>query len=560
MFFSSCTHRSCSYYDVSLPPAASYDNQSAPRSSEAYLHFLKGQHCLSQQDFSCALSELSEAITHDPSSSSISIELCRIKAMTGNLDEARIWCNKALLLNPVHIEARKLLARLSNALNRSDEAEQQYRIILSLFPDDEESYLSLAALYADRKKYREAIMVIGHFMDCNGQTENALIVLGNIYADMGKYTSAERCFKKALQIAPPSLPARERLVLLYEAHNRLQEAIDMCSAILSIDPDNYTVREKLASLYIKRNDFAAARQHYTILRDTKPYARYDATMKVGMICIEQNDVSCAVVEFSNALNEHPNDDRAIFYLGSALEKAERYDEALHYFSKVPATSRYFVHSQIHRALILERNGKNSEAQNILIEARTIIKDDPDLCRVLASLYEKGGKIIDALNVLKEAVALKPDDNDLLFYLGVLYEKASLFEDSIAVMKKILDRNPEHADALNFIGYSWADRGMHLDEAERLIKKALKLKPDDGYIVDSLGWVYFKQKKLHKARSHLEHAASLVPDDPTIIEHLADVYAASGISEKAIQYYRRAIELDPSKKEPLTQKINALSAQ
>jgi Flp pilus assembly protein TadD len=120
----------------------------------------------------------------------------------------------------------------------------------------------------------------------------------------------------------------------------------------------------------------------------------------------------------------------------------------------------------------------------------------------------------------------------------------------------LEIKPDNAQALNYIGYTYADRGINLDEAEALIKQALQLKADDGYITDSLGWVYFKKGDFEKAVAELEKAQHLAPDDPVIAEHLGDAYAKRNANEKAIQMYERALKLDPKKAE-LQDKIKKL---
>ena len=102
-------------------------------------------------------------------------------------------------------------------------------------------------------------------------------------------------------------------------------------------------------------------------------------------------------------------------------------------------------------------------------------------------------------------------------------------------------------ALNYLGYTYAERGTNLDEAEDLIKRALKFRPNDGYILDSLGWVYFKKKKFDEALIELEKAWKLAPNDPVIGEHLGDVYVKKNLWEKALKVYRRILELIPPKK-------------
>ena len=134
--------------------------------------------------------------------------------------------------------------------------------------------------------------------------------------------------------------------------------------------------------------------------------------------------------------------------------------------------------------------------------------------------------------------------DLYFNLGVLFEKTNRFAESVTAMKKVLEIDPDHPEALNFIGYMYADRGLNLDEAERLIRKAILLKPGNGYMLDSLGWVLFRKNRLDESIRYLKEASGLLPEDPTILEHLGDVYLQSGATREAVETFRKALQLNP----------------
>ena len=110
------------------------------------------------------------------------------------------------------------------------------------------------------------------------------------------------------------------------------------------------------------------------------------------------------------------------------------------------------------------------------------------------------------------------------------------------MKKLIEINPDHANALNFVGYSYAEEGVNLGEAERMIKKALVLSPNKGYILDSLGWVYFKKGMYSEALDVLKEAAALQSNDPAILEHIGDVYEKMGNMPSALDYYRKALRM------------------
>jgi tetratricopeptide (TPR) repeat protein len=128
------------------------------------------------------------------------------------------------------------------------------------------------------------------------------------------------------------------------------------------------------------------------------------------------------------------------------------------------------------------------------------------------------------------------------------------------MRTVLSFDPKHANALNYLGYTFAELGENLEEAERLIKAALAQKPDDGYITDSLGWVYYKKGLLTKALKYLKKAVSLVPDDPIILEHLGDAYLGLSDKKKALQFYQRSLKKKEKYKAALEKKIKELTGK
>ncbi len=124
-------------------------------------------------------------------------------------------------------------------------------------------------------------------------------------------------------------------------------------------------------------------------------------------------------------------------------------------------------------------------------------------------------------------------------IGVYQEQNGEWASGVDSMKKVISQDPKNASAMNFLGYLYAEKGVELDEAERLISLALKLKPDDGYYMDSLGWVFYQKGDYTKALDLLLKAAEKVPDEGIIYEHIGDVYLKLGNKDKAKDFYLKA---------------------
>lgn len=143
---------------------------------------------------------------------------------------------------------------------------------------------------------------------------------------------------------------------------------------------------------------------------------------------------------------------------------------------------------------------------------------------------------------------------VLYARGMSYERLNEFELSEKDLKKALEFRPNHPYLLNYLGYSWADQGINLNESLDMIKKAAQIKPDDGYIADSLGWVYYKMNDFNEAIPHLEKAVELLPYDATINDHLGDAYWRTDRRLEARFQWRRAVNYSQESEAELKTKV------
>jgi tetratricopeptide (TPR) repeat protein len=240
-------------------------------------------------------------------------------------------------------------------------------------------------------------------------------------------------------------------------------------------------------------------------------------------------------------------------------EANKKEAALAHLRKISHGDVEFEDSVTLRTRILIEVNKSAEAMAFL--QKLIDKSDrrqPQYYILLAELYAKADQPGAAHEILTKGIELYPDNVSLLFAQGLLLEQEKRQDEAIAAMEKVVALQPDHVEALNYLGYTWADTRVNLDKALEYIRKAQSLKPGNGFILDSLGWVYFRMGDLEKARVEMEHAVALEPGDPNIHDHLGDIYEASGLKEKARSAWRKAKELfkETEMKEKMQQKIDA----
>jgi tetratricopeptide (TPR) repeat protein len=286
--------------------------------------------------------------------------------------------------------------------------------------------------------------------------------------------------------------------------------------------------------------------------------------KIGLIYYGRRDFARASTEFNLVLAGNPDNHRVRYFLGASYAQMRDDERAIEELTRIPEESEYFSESRIQLASLYDRNKEFSKAIESVQAAlsKQKGKNRKELLNLLASLYHKAKDYSMAIQTLQEVLDLDPKSDQAHFRLGALYDERKNKDKTIEHMKKAIELDPKNAAALNYLGYTYAEMGIYLDEAEELIVRALKLESNDGFYIDSLGWVYYQKGDYSKAVEQLERAVGLVIDDPTIIEHLGDAYAKLGKLQQAILHYREAYKNSKEKDqlERIQQKIQRLEKE
>jgi tetratricopeptide (TPR) repeat protein len=535
-------------------PAVSADAEGSQ--ADATYHYSLAIMSLLSGNVGNAVKEYEAALSYDPKSGLLATELATIYIKTGQHQKAIELCEKALQANPANVELHLLLGGLYLERKNKSDAEKEFRQAIKLDPSNVESYLYIAIIHLEGKRYDEALKALKAMMKISPDNVLAVYYTSKAYLEMKSYGEAEKWLKKTIALKPSFESAWLDLGGLYELQNKNDQAIETYKQYSAINPSRMDIKLRLAKAYLRIQQFSEAS---AILEEVR---RQDSTNRevrftLGLSYFFKNEkIDRAIEEFSSLLEEDPKDERVRYFLACSYEEKRLYDNAMEEFQKIPADSDLHDDALIHMATILKRTGKPEQAISMIAEGIKASDKEPSLYSFLSSLYQDEKKFKDAEEITKKGLSLFPNSTDLHYRMGAVYEGMNRFPESIKEMEEVLKLDPNHADAMNFIGYSYAERGINLDKAEELINKALKLKPGSGYIIDSLGWLYFRQDKFELALKYLRQAASLLPDDPTVLEHLGDASAKSGQVKEALEAYKRALQLNPSS-QGLQKKIEGL---
>ena len=518
--------------------------------------------CLAEIDgrYPEAESLLREALQRDKDSPYLVLKLSEILAKRGSMQDALAAAQRAVNLDPSDLMARGFLAQLYSQLQEFELAISQYREILANDPDNKDVRLQLVTLLIRSKDYEAALdelSILTH-------KEPGLIVAhyyeGKINLELKEYDKAEKAFLRVLKLNASFFPALFDLAALYATSGKLDMAVETYQKILLSDPTETTARERLIALYYKMGQKDLAEKHLNEMKELIGPGN-EKRRRLGLLYLRYGKLKESIDELTAIVSAWPDDQEARYYLGAALEESEDLDEAYKNFDLVTPENEYFANSRVHMAYILEKQEKTGEAIGLLRQTITQTSEHlPQLYLVLASLYEIREEHENAINVLREGLQYNSENIDLYYRLGILLGKSKRMEESIKQMEIVIKIDPRHADALNYIGYTYADENVHLDRALEFIEKAIQYKPNSGYIINSLGWVYFRKGLYDKALTELKRAVELAPQDPAIAEHLGDVYYKKQEYGNALKAYEKAISLKNAETERLQGKIKDASEQ
>jgi tetratricopeptide (TPR) repeat protein len=244
----------------------------------------------------------------------------------------------------------------------------------------------------------------------------------------------------------------------------------------------------------------------------------------------------------------PDHPLALMSLADLYESIKKPALAIRIYQRVPADSPLRRNADIQLATNLDSTDRTDEAKKILEKLITDRPADLEAITALGNIQRVRKDFADCADTYAKAVATLKNpqkSNWLIFYFrGICNERSKQWQAAETDFKRALELFPDQPHVLNYLGYSWIDQGINLDDGMTMIRRAVEQRPDDGYIVDSLGWAYYRIKNYDEAMKQLERAVELKPEDPTINDHLGDAYWKVGRTLEAQFQWAHARDLKP----------------
>ena len=454
------------------------------------------------------------------------------------LELSKLW----LEVEPDSSKARQMQSSLLVMTNRLDDLGPQLAQLLAQEPANiGNNFLQINRLLARQNDKKAVQKLIDRVAEPYEQLPEAHFAMSQAAANAGDNLRALNEIEKTLQLRPDwETAALVRAQL--QAHQSPATAIDSLSAFVDRQPAAGDARLTLARLLISEKRYNEARLHFDRLIKENP-ENPEVIYPVAMLALQQGDTAGGRQQLEKLLKTDFHDKNAIHYfIGQLDEEQSRPEAALEHYRQVTAGDQ-FVSARTRAAQILTQQGRLEEGRELLRSAANSGGDKSRLLLAEAQLLRETGRDSEALELLERERARQPDNADLLYEIAMLADRQGKHEVLESRLKHLLELQPENPQALNALGYSWAERNINLGEAERLIAKAVKLAPEDPYIMDSLGWVFFRQGRLPEAQQTLERAYG-IRADPEIAAHLGEVLWTLDRKDEARKLLKEAARKNP----------------
>lgn len=455
------------------------------------------------------------------------------------LELARQWVK----LDPNNQRGHQALAATLVAMDRTDELAPE---ISALLAHDKtnlgENLLRLNRMLARNSDKAAVQRVIDAVAQPYAGIAEAHFAMATAAANANDNQRALGEVDKALELRPNwEMAALFKTQLL--ARQSLPGAIDFLAPFVERTPDAKDARLALARMLIAEKRYDESRQHFTRLLKDYP-DNPEVIYPVAMLALQQGDTTTGKAQLEKLLKgDFPDKNAVHYFLGQIEEEQKNNEAALAHYREV-ISGEQLIAARARSANLLVQAGRIEEARQIIhgTPGRTEA-ERTQLLLAESQLLREAQRPAEAYALLEAALAKQPDNVELLYDAALLAERVGKPEVLEAYLTRLIGLKPDHAHALNALGYSLAERNIRLPEAYDLLTRAVALAPNDPFIMDSMGWILYRQGKLNEALSTLQKAYGLKAD-PEIAAHIGEVLWTLDRKAEAGRFLREAAKKYP----------------
>ncbi len=503
-------------------------------------NYLSGRLARGDHDTAVAADFYSKALAEDPGNEIILEQAFLLEAASAHWDRAIELAQELVKVEPQHRIAQFLLGCVAFKQGNYGEADEHFTAARQGPIADLTSTLARAWVQYAEGKPDDALATLDSLSDADWAQFYQRYHRGLIADLAGKHDLAGTAFGQAFKKNPGTL----RVAEAYARH--------------AVNNNNRKLARQTLKTHIAKSSghpLSVALLGEIESGKTPPLLVTSANdglaevfYGIGDALAGEGGLDMGIIFLQFALYLRPDFPIANAALAEAYEGAKKYDLELQAFDRIPEASPLWLNVQIQKAFALNSLDRVDDAKALLEQLVAKNPNDIRPLDALGNILRSHERYAEARDFYSHAIALVPKlskENWALFYSrGVCNERLKDWPSAEADLKRALELSPDESLVLNYLGYTWVDQGQNLKTGMDYIRKAVKLKPDDGYYVDSLGWAYFKLGNLPAAVEQLEHAVELKPDDPVVNDHLGDAYWRVGRLLEAKYQWQQALTLKP----------------
>ncbi len=455
------------------------------------------------------------------------------------LEAARLWYET----DPDSTRALQTVTALVVATGKVEDAEPYLAKLLAAQGTNTASgFMQLNRLLARSPDKSASLRVVRRLAEPYPKLPEAHFAVSQAALEAGDEAAALEAIQRASSLRPEWETAAlfEAQILQTKAPAKAAERLER---YLEKYPDKRDVRMNYARLLVLDKRFPEARAQFERLLADNP-GNADVIYAVGLLAFQLKDYTVAESNLERLLALNFRDVNTVRYtLGQIAEEQKDWPKAIRWYESVGA-GQQALPAQLRVASVMAKQGRLQEARAYL--SGIVVKDEQQKVQILvaeAQILREANRLDEAYNILGQALEQNPDEPDLLYDHALTAEKLERFDVLENNLRKLIAVRPDHAHAYNALGYSFADRNTRLEEARTLIERALELAPNDAFIVDSMGWVLYRQGDAEGAVTQLRRAWSLRPD-AEIGAHLGEVLWSTGKREEANRVWDAALRDHP----------------
>jgi len=531
---------------VSMSVPANQDAmETVQNQSKADYHFTLAESYSMQGEWAKAIENYKMNLVYDPKSYRSHFRLASEYVRAGLVTQALEHCQEAIKLKPDFADAHILLASLNSVLGFHERARNAYVELLKIAPDNQEAAVLLGATYLDEGKYDQAVKYFTALTKKSAKSHVAWYYLGRTFImkkGPNAIDNAETAFKTALRIEQNFVQGVIELGSIYEKKGQTDKAVALYESYQKQFGAEVSVAEALAQVYLAKEDYDNAYEQLKTINELDQ-GNLNAQLKMAFILVDQKKYKEAIPLLESILHQTPESDRVRFYLGAVYEEVKDYPAAIQQFTEIPKSSKYFADSIMHTAYLYKLLNQQDKAVSLMAANIDFLDDNPKIFALYASFLDNLKRYAEAKEILEKANDKFPKDEQILYQLGAVYDQLGQSDKTVEKMEHLIELDKNHVEGLNYLAYLYADKTKNLDTAEKLARRALTLRPNDGFILDTLGWVLYKQNKMDEAVRTLEKAHAIEAQESIIAEHLGDVYFKEELPQKAREMYKKAAETE-----------------